>query len=182
MVMRIVYYLCGYQSHSQHSPKFHYLQQHAQQKIRILPLDYPDTYDPAICLPYFMNHIGQQRVDGFIGSSLGGFWALILANHYRKGALLLNPCCQPTQFAAQFPQQQAIFAGFSQLESTPLHSALPRLAILAKNDTVLDYRQTMQQLPESTQIIVYNEGGHLLHQQMPLIAVETERFFTAIPC
>ncbi|MDF7676818.1 hypothetical protein PT286_08750 [Neisseriaceae bacterium ESL0693] len=176
----LAYYFSGYQSSSRHSPKFHYLQQHLQAQAHILPLDYPDSYDPAVCLPYFRAQIDQQPARIFIGSSLGGFWALLLANHYQGAAILLNPCCRPSRFSDQFPQQQTIFTAFAKLEKVPLQPELPRLAILAADDQVLNAYETRQLLPKSTQIIMYQAGGHLLHQNMPLITADIKRFLQTL--
>lgn len=172
----ILYYFCGYQSVSHHSPKFKYLERNLNQDYDILPLDYPDSYDPKVCLPYFLSQINTQLTFGFMGSSLGGFWALQLGNRFQKLAITLSPCCYPSMFAQQFPQQRELFADFKILENTILNSDLPRLAFLAKDDEVFDYQKTMQLLPVSTEIILYEQGKHILYSKLPQIKNKIQSF------
>lgn len=165
----ILYYLCGYRSSSRTSPKFTHFQHSLDAWFDVRALDYPQSYAPLVCRDFFQSQIDTHRPACFMGSSLGGFWANWLANQHAAPCVLLNPCCRPSRLAAQFPQEHAIFADFATLENTLFDNALPRLVFLAQNDNVLDYRQTINDLPKTAKTIIFADGGHVLWRRLPEI-------------
>lgn len=104
-----------------------------------------------------------------MGSSLGGFWANWLANCHTAPCILLNPCCRPSRLTAQIPQAHQYTADFAALENNTANNTLPRLVLLAQDDTVLDYRQAIIDLPATAEPIIFATGGHTLWRRLPEI-------------
>lgn len=108
---------------------------------------------------------------GVIGSSLGGFYATYVAAMTRCRAVLLNPAVHPardlarhigTQTAWHDPQQHFYFRSEYVGELAALEvGELPRpeqcLAIIAKGDEVLDWREMSARYPDCCVKLV--EGG-----------------------
>jgi uncharacterized protein len=92
-----------------------------------------------------------------MGSSLGGFYAAWLSAHWGIPAVLINPAVQPSRDLArhigehpvwQDPAQIIFFEpGYVQelisLESQPLPTCPATLALIAKGDEVLDWREML---------------------------------------
>ena len=92
-----------------------------------------------------------------LGSSLGGFYAQLLASELGCPVVLLNPAVQPARDLAAHigehpawhdPAQRIHFdAAFidelCDLESTPVRHQPPMLALIAKGDEVLDWREML---------------------------------------
>lgn len=90
---------------------------------------------------------------GLVGSSLGGFFATVLAERYRLPAVLINPAVRPAEFAEHFLgqhtnpyTQQQFTIGNAEVnalaEMQPgdeLHSRY--WALMQEGDEVLDYRR-----------------------------------------
>lgn len=98
----------------------------------------------------------QERM-AVIGSSLGGFYAHVLARQIGCPVVLLNPAVDPARDLAGHigehpawhdPQQRLHFdAAFidelRDLQATPVRALPPSLAIIAKGDEVLDWREML---------------------------------------
>jgi len=92
-----------------------------------------------------------------LGSSLGGFYAAVLARQIGCPVVLLNPAVHPARDLAGYigehpawhdPGQRlhfdASFIGELQaLEATPVRHTPPSLAVVAKGDEVLDWREML---------------------------------------
>ena len=92
-----------------------------------------------------------------IGSSLGGFYAHVLARQTGCRAVLLNPAVHPARDLAGYigehpawhdPSQRIHFdAAFIEelraLEATPQRHPAPTLAVIAKGDEVLDWQEML---------------------------------------
>jgi predicted esterase YcpF (UPF0227 family) len=97
---------------------------------------------------------GQMAV---MGSSLGGFYAAWLSAHMGVPAVLINPAVHPSRDLARYigehpvwqdPAQSIFFEqGYVQelmeLESQPLPTRPATLALIAKGDEVLDWREML---------------------------------------
>ena len=120
-----------------------------------------------------------------IGSSLGGFYATAVAERYGCKAVLLNPAVDPArdlakhigeQTAWRQPDERFFFeAGFvgelRALQAGPLKIPENYLAIIAKGDEVLDWRE-MTFRYQGAQIRLLEGGDHALSDfdaQLPLI-------------
>ena len=92
-----------------------------------------------------------------MGSSLGGFYAAWLSAHWGVPAVLINPAVHPSRDLARYigehpvwqdPAQSIFFeSGYVQelkvLESQPLPTCPATLALVAKGDEVLDWREML---------------------------------------
>lgn len=97
---------------------------------------------------------GQMAV---MGSSLGGFYAAWLSAHWDVPAVLINPAVHPSRDLARYigehpvwqdPAQTIFFEPayvqeLMQLESQPLPTRPATLALIAKGDEVLDWREML---------------------------------------
>ncbi|MBD2857489.1 esterase YqiA [Spongiibacter sp. KMU-158] len=106
---------------------------------------------------------------GLVGSSLGGFFATVLAERYRLPAVLINPAVRPTDLAAHFlgthtnPYSQQTFtideddiATIRAMEpSDNLHSRY--WVLMQTGDEVLDYRRA--EAFYQGQTLTIEEGG-----------------------
>ena len=98
----------------------------------------------------------HQRM-AVLGSSLGGFYAAVLARQIGCPVVLLNPAVHPARDLASYigehpawhdPNQRIHFdAGFidelQTLEATPARHKPATLAVIAKGDEVLDWREML---------------------------------------
>ena len=92
-----------------------------------------------------------------LGSSLGGFYAAVLGRRLGCPVVLLNPAVHPARDLAGYigehpawhdPHQRVHFdAAFIDelraLEATPVTRQAPTLAVIAKGDEVLDWREML---------------------------------------
>jgi predicted esterase YcpF (UPF0227 family) len=105
-----------------------------------------------------------------VGSSLGGFYALHLANKYDLKAVLINPAIYPFQTLDKIGMARNYYDD-STFEVLPKHLDALRalqtqhicqqknfMTLLQTHDEVLDYKHAVEKLPESKLII--EEGGN----------------------
>ena len=92
-----------------------------------------------------------------LGSSLGGFYAHVLARQIGCPVVLLNPAVHPARDLAGYigehpawhdPSQRIHFDAcfideLLDLEATPVRHTPPTLAVIAKGDEVLDWREML---------------------------------------
>ncbi|MDB5892269.1 MAG: hypothetical protein JWP47_3100 [Polaromonas sp.] len=120
-----------------------------------------------------------------VGSSLGGFYATWVAETMGCKAVLLNPAVNPARDLASHIGQQTSWQNpadrfffkaeflteLRQLERGPLAHPERYLALVAKGDEVLDWRE-MAARYEKTQLHVLEGGDHALSdfdRHLPLI-------------
>ena len=92
-----------------------------------------------------------------MGSSLGGFYAARLSAHWGVPAVLINPAVLPSRDLARYIGEHPVWQDPSQsiffepayvqelkiLESQPLPTCPATLALIAKGDEVLDWREML---------------------------------------
>jgi uncharacterized protein len=120
-----------------------------------------------------------------IGSSLGGFYATALAERLGCKAVLLNPAIDPARDLAKYTGEQSAWHDpsehflfepgfideFRTLQAGPLKAPHNYLAIIAKGDEVLDWRE-MTARYAGAQIRLIEGGDHALSdfdQHLPAI-------------
>ena len=128
----------------------------------------------------------DERADrqqlALIGSSLGGFYATCLAEHYRAPAVLVNPAVRPHQRWHEYLGSHRNYhndeiytvtrAHVEQLERLcPAQPARPDnyLVFLQRQDEVLDYRQALDYYGPA-QCRVRDDGNHAyaeFEQELP---------------
>jgi predicted esterase YcpF (UPF0227 family) len=120
---------------------------------------------------------------GFVGSSLGGFYATWLAEKHDARAVLINPAIDPhVGLRAYLGAQKNLYSGEA-YELTEAHLAewerlcVPRvtpgryLLLVETGDEVLDYRRAVERYRGAEQIVVTG-GDHTLQsfpQHLPRI-------------
>jgi len=106
-----------------------------------------------------------------VGSSLGGFYASWVAQHTGCPSVMLNPAVDPARDLARYigeqttwqnPEERFYFlpeyiAELQALDMRGRPPAGPELAIIAKGDEVLDWREMAGRYPQARQIV--QEGG-----------------------
>ena len=129
----------------------------------------------------------KEEAIGLMGSSLGGYYALYLAERHGLPAVLINPSIRPWETLAAHTGSGTNYYDGARFEWTPKHvESLKKyrtspsdqkryLLMLQTGDEVLDYRVALEFLPEAEKIV--EEGGdHTFvgfESKLPAI----ERFF-----
>jgi uncharacterized protein len=137
----------------------------------------PDlNFDPAIAIEQLATHCRNIAPDDLtiIGSSLGGFYAVVLAERFDCRALLLNPSIRPYETLAKYlgPQVNLYTKEkftFTQRHVDDLHemavkkpTRLERYFLIAETgDEVLDYRVAEDFYRGAKQLIIPG-GDHEL--------------------
>ncbi|WP_419769515.1 MAG: YqiA/YcfP family alpha/beta fold hydrolase [Candidatus Marinarcus sp.] len=104
-----------------------------------------------------------------IGSSLGGYYAIYLANKYSLKAVLINPAITPYDSLNKMGMSTNYF-DFSKFEVTPEHMQVLRkfevqnilkqsnfLLLLQTGDTLLNYEDALDKFPKAKKVV--QEGG-----------------------
>ena len=114
--------------------------------------------------------LGSSKIDILIGSSLGGYYATVLAEKYCMKAVLLNPSTQPWETLAAYTGWQKRFCDEEvfefqsvYLEQLKMLQTAPEegryLLFLQSGDEILDYTKA-QSLYNKHKIIVEYGGNH----------------------
>ncbi len=136
-------------------------------------------------LAQWQQDAGFQRL-AVIGSSLGGFYATAVAERFDCKAVLLNPAVDPARDLSRYIGEQTAWHNASErfffephyvdelrvLRAGTLKAPENYLAIIAKGDEVLDWREMTARYP-GAQICLLQGGDHALSDfetHLPLIA------------
>lgn len=107
---------------------------------------------------------------GLVGSSLGGYYSIYLANKYDLKAVLINPAIYPYKTLDKIGMAMNYYDGTSfevtaehinylkGLEVQEIQSQENFLTLLQTEDEVLDYNDAVEKLSESE--LVIEEGGN----------------------
>ena len=160
--------------------------------------EYFDEGIITISLPTFHNLASntlEQLIDAFvsideevqlIGSSLGGFYALYLANKYDLKAVLINPAVNPAgtldryegvDFVTNFYDSSRFEFNSSHIKSLKNYEVdfikTPEnfITLLQEDDEVLDFNEAAEKL-EDTELIIEEGGSHSFE--------DIERYFRKI--
>lgn len=132
--------------------------------------DLPHYPAPAMAIldEYVRRHRDQSL--GFVGSSLGGYYATWLAERYRAPAVLINPAVRPYELLRPgmgmhenyhtgeiFELTAAHLRQLHDLELDELKHPENILLLTQTGDEVLDYRLGVERYRGSQQIVI--EGG-----------------------
>lgn len=116
-----------------------------------------------------------QQSMAVVGSSLGGYYASWVAQQMRCPSVLLNPAVNPARDLAHYigeqtqwhaPNEHFYFAPefVAELRALDVHDqppAAPQLAIIAKGDEVLDWREMVARYPQA-HLVLLEGGDHAL--------------------
>lgn len=111
-----------------------------------------------------------------VGSSLGGYYALMLAERFKCAAVLVNPAMRPYELLQQYYGEQLNPYSGETFTLTPQHMLelrsleVPTLTQLSRywlltqtGDEVLDYRQGVEKLQGARQTVIQG-GDHSFSQ------------------
>lgn len=105
-----------------------------------------------------------------MGSSLGGFYSIYLANKYNLKAVLINPAIYPYKTLSKvgtatnyydlstFECNENHLNSLKNFEVATIKNQENFLVLLQKGDEVLDYKEALEKLPNAKSIV--KEGGN----------------------
>lgn len=112
-----------------------------------------------------------------VGSSLGGFYANVLARSLNTPAILINPSLYPSKSLGKYGEGETTLREYAELEKKEASMAAKpeRVVVLGMNDEVLDHRQNGLLLKDSVRTVLLNMGHRVQPEYYPMIArlVET---------
>jgi uncharacterized protein len=166
---KTILYAHGFKSSSR-SRKVTQLREYIQARDIAANLITPDlSFEPAVALAQLMSACENITVDDLtiIGSSLGGFYANVLAEKLGCRAVLLNPSITPFETLRHYLGEQSnIYTGekfeFNVTYITQLEAMLvPRitrpsryLLIVETGDEVLDYSAAVNYYQSAAQLVI----------------------------
>ena len=130
-----------------------------------------------------------------VGSSLGGYYASWVAQQIRCPSVLLNPAVHPARDLARYigeqttwhdPAERFFFEPrfIDELRALDVSTQAPagqQLAVVAKNDEVLDWREMVARYPQAT-LRLLEDGHHALSNFAEHIAAIAQFLRLAAPC
>jgi len=118
-----------------------------------------------------------------VGSSLGGYYAIYLANKYNLKAVLINPAITPSETLDKIGTATNYY-DYSNFEITKEHLQYLKsievqevanqsnfMVLLQEEDEVLDFNEAVEKLPDS-ELVIEEGGSHSFD--------EVERYFRKI--
>lgn len=128
-----------------------------------------------------------REATGVIGSSLGGFYASWVAQRMGCPSVMLNPAVHPARDLARYIGEQSAWHDPAErfyfqpgyidelkaLDTASMTPAAAELAIIAKGDEVLDWREMVARYPHA-QRIVLEDGRHALENFGDYVPAITE--------
>jgi len=127
-------------------------------------------YIPKLAIDTLEDIIKNCNNIKLIGSSLGGFYSIYLANKYNLKAVLINPSINPDITLEKAVPQATNYYDLSRFDwSYEYINMLKRfkvepkeqknfMLLLQKGDEVLDYKEALNLLPNSN--IILEDGGN----------------------
>ncbi len=130
------------------------------------------SYVPELAISTIEELIASYDDVTLVGSSLGGYYSIYLANKYDLKCVLINPAVQSSKtlkravdlagVAKNYYDDSSFSWNASHLEMLKKYAVddVKRgsyLLLLQKGDDVLDYREAIEKIPNAT--IVLEEGG-----------------------
>ena len=141
-------------------------------KAQNIPFIAPSlSYVPKLAIDTLEALIKSYDDITLIGSSMGGFYAIYLAEKYGIKAILINPAMHSDKTLKRAIDKEGLMTNYydgSHFEWKKSHMAMlgkyvvkkptaNYLLLIQKGDEVLDYHHAVEALPHATQIL--EEGG-----------------------
>jgi len=129
------------------------------------------SYVPELAISTLEELINNCSNPKLMGSSLGGFYAIYLADKYNLKAVLINPAIKATSTLQRYVKEEKLSTNYydlSQFEFNQRHLNMLKnyvvenpkgeyLLMLQKGDEVLDYKDALNYLSSAKKIV--EEGG-----------------------
>lgn len=160
-----------------------------EQKRKELELIFPNEsvrvlgYDSALPYPTILNSlveaVGDDEEPFFIGTSLGGLYARVLADHFAVQCAVFNPVIDPVTLldtrlgmnmhyctGLEFKLTKEVVNSYlSYIDNQSLHRN-PTQVFIAKDDNVLNPEVTKSYF-EKMACVIMIEGGHRITSLLP---------------
>jgi len=119
-----------------------------------------------------------------VGTSLGGFWANILAEKYDLKCVLINPSLNPSKSLKKYLGENKNFSNNKIIDFTeanansyrkyekPVNKNIFRITLLGENDKVIDQDLIKKMLTETVVYKVKNEGHSFVNVEPIIEAIE----------
>lgn len=120
-------------------------------------VDYRDTQYQEVDKEYHLlveGVIAQGYIPIVVGHSLGGYWALRLAERFNVSCVLLNPQLWPTSELIRDVEEYDIGNEFR----------APKYVYLETGDDVIDVERTLEWAKKYADLEVYQGGHHRVHK------------------
>ena len=137
----------------------------------VIPFTY-DTFDsPSNILKFIKEKIADNDIDLLVGTSYGGYWAMLLCKHLGIPAVALNPCVEPHKVLKEFEGQCTNFVTqetrtfklsnekFESVSETNDFKYLLPLVGIELGDEVINAHESIDILKKHN-LIVYEDGSH----------------------
>lgn len=182
----MIIYIHGFGS-SGFGGKASILRQRYKEEIILPSLSYVPTLAIDTLEQLIKLLIKKEEKVFLLGSSLGGFYSIYLANKYNLKAVLINPAIYPYKTLEKVGMATNYY-DLSTFESTNLHLDTLKefevktiknqknfLLLLQTGDEVLDYKQALEKLPNAKAIV--QEGGNHSFENFEELLEEIDSFF-----
>jgi uncharacterized protein len=134
-------------------------------------------------IPFLAIHTLEDLIEVFlakgekvslVGSSLGGFYSLYLANKYKLNAVLINPALNPKKTLSKFYSfglvknyfdnsnfeiTQEQLKSLENFQVSLIQNPKNIMALIQKGDEIIDYKESLEILKDC-EIIVEEGGNH----------------------
>lgn len=148
----------------------------------------PQPNQAISTVKHLINTLGEERLAGFIGSSLGGYFSLYLQSLYHVPAVLINPAVRPYELLQDYLGENTnMYTGerynveahhMDELKALEIE-VCPRnqkLYLLTQTgDEVLDYQQAVMKLNGIKMWVQY--GGDHAFQNFGTVLPSMQSFF-----
>ncbi|MFA5403862.1 MAG: YqiA/YcfP family alpha/beta fold hydrolase [Ignavibacteria bacterium] len=170
----MIIYIHGFSS-SANSTKGQILKDYFTGKVKVHTPGLPEEPDKTIkVLEELINSAKDEKVM-LIGSSLGGFYALALHSRYKNlRTVLINPALYPYEKlksyvgkninksnGEEFEWKEEYLTQLKNMNNEIDFTNLDRVTLLlAKDDELIDYNETLELLGKAGDVILFDDAGH----------------------
>jgi uncharacterized protein len=172
----MVIYIHGFSS-SANSTKGQILKEYFVGKEKVLTPGLPEEPDKTIeVLEELINSAKNEKIM-LIGSSLGGFYALVLHSKYENlKTVLINPALFPwiqlksyvgeninRSNGESFEWKEEYLTQLKKMNNEMNINTFDKvMLLLAKDDELIDYKETLEAIGDLSEIILFDNAGHQL--------------------
>ena len=115
----------------------------------------------------------------FVGTSLGGLYANLIAGVLNSSAILINPVSDPINNLKQFLGKNKNFStgeiwtlteenlfSYEEFYHEKLYYQMPRVVILGKSDNIIDFKHSLDIWKDYAKIVITEDGHQLVNYKI----------------
>lgn len=188
----MIFYIHGFNSLATGNPKIQEVENFTGEKV--IPLDYVsgDDYSSNISLMrsvvlknMLFDNVTDKETLVFLGTSLGGYYAAMLASLFKGKAVMLNPALYPSiqlkHFLGEninFSTQEKYVLREKVVESYP-SIEIPEKVIffINKNDELIPSEETVSFVENKYDYVLFPDGGHRFDSLEKVLVILKEKSF-----